>query len=99
MLDMFLKWDGFIFPKLVKIIYYIGLVVIGLGAVLGALGALFGGFAMGEGFGGFIGFVGILVGGALGLILWRVYMELLVVLFSIHDILKEMRDKGRMPGA
>jgi len=98
MLDMFLKWDGFIFPKLVKVIYYIGLVVIGVGAVLAALGALFGGFATNQAIGGLIGFIGILIGGALGLILWRVYMELLVVLFSIHDLLKEMRDKGRAPG-
>lgn len=99
MLDMFLKWDGFIFPKLVKVIYFIGLALIALAAVLGALSALFGGFALGQAGGGIFGFVVALVGGAIGLVLWRVTMELWVVLFSIHDILKEMRDKGRTPAS
>ncbi len=97
MFNMFLQWDQFLFPKIVKILYFVGLAVIAVVAVFSALAALIGGFAANQALGGLIGFVGILIGGALGLVLWRVYMELLMVLFSIHDKLTEIRDQGRRP--
>jgi hypothetical protein len=35
-----------------------------------------------------------LVGGAILVVIWRVVVELWLVLFSIHDVLKEIRDRG-----
>lgn len=95
MFNMFLQWDQFLFPKIVKILYFVGLAVIAVVAVVSAVGALVGGFATNAALGGLVGFVFILIGGALGLVMWRVYMELLMVLFSIHDKLTEIRDQGR----
>ena len=97
MLNRFLQWDQFLFPKIVRILYLVGLAVIAVVTVVAALGALFAGFAGNSVLGGLIGFVVALVAGGLGLVMWRVYMELLMVLFSIHDKLTEIRDQGRPP--
>jgi hypothetical protein len=96
-LGMFLQWDQFLFPKIVKILYLVGLAVIAVVSVVAALGALVGGFAGNQVLGGLIGFLVAIVVGGLGLVMWRVYMELLMVLFSIHDKLTEIRDQGRRP--
>lgn len=95
MLNMFLQWDQFLFPKIVRILYFVGLAVIAVVSVVVAFGALLGGFAANAALAGLLGFVAILIGGAIGLVLWRVYIELLMVLFSIHDRLTEIRDQGR----
>lgn len=94
MLKMFLNFDQFVFPKLVTIIYWIGAVVIVLTALGGAFGAMSFGNYMGAG-GGFVGFLIAIIGGVLSLIVWRVVMELTIILFSIHDTLKAIRDQGR----
>ncbi|AKR56469.1 hypothetical protein GCM10011321_02770 [Youhaiella tibetensis] len=93
MLEKLLKFDEFIFPQVTKIIYYIGLVLIALFSVLGALGALFAGIAQNNFGGGLVGLVGALIGGAVGVLVWRITVELWTVVFSIHDILKEIRDR------
>ncbi|MBU1176807.1 MAG: DUF4282 domain-containing protein [Alphaproteobacteria bacterium] len=93
MLKMFLTFDEFVFPKLVTIIYWIGAVVI----VLSTLGGAFGAMSIGNyyGAGGIVGFLIALIAGVLSLIVWRVVMELTIVLFSIHDTLKAIRDQGK----
>ncbi|CDP50932.1 DUF4282 domain-containing protein [Paradevosia shaoguanensis] len=93
MLEKLLRFDEFIFPQVTKIIYYIGLALIALFAVLGALGALFAGISQGNFGGGLIGLVGALIGGAVGVLVWRITVELWTVVFSIHDILKDIRDR------
>ncbi len=96
MFKAFLSFDTFILPKITNIIYWIGLVLI----VLGTLAAAFGALAMGNSpygppGGGFFGFLIALVGGAVGIVIWRVAVELWMVLFSIYDVLKEIRDQRR----
>jgi hypothetical protein len=86
MLNAFLNFDRFLFPQITKIIYWIGLVLIILFAVVAAFGAL---LAQG----GVLGFIVALVGGAIGLLFWRIAVELWLVLFSIYDVLKEIRDQ------
>ncbi|HEY0920565.1 DUF4282 domain-containing protein [Devosia sp.] len=98
MFRAFLSFDSFIFPKLTKLIYWIGLAAIALFTVIGALGALFAGGSShlaGTGYNGFVAFLGILVGGALSALVWRIVVELWMVLFSIYDVLKEIRDQPR----
>ena len=94
MFDVFLKWDGFIFPKVAKFIYYLGLILITIGAIVGAIGAFFAGQADGNIGIGFVGLIFSLIGGVVGALVWRIMVELWTVLFSIHDVLVEIRDKG-----
>lgn len=92
MLNTFMNFDEFIFPKIVKIIYWIGLVLIGLGTLAGMFGALATSSSVGGG-AAFVGFLVALIVGAVGIIVWRVVVELWIVLFSILDTLKEIRDQ------
>ena len=84
----FLTFEKFVAPMLIKIVYWIGLLLI----VIGFLGSLFGGgFGMMSGFGGFILKV---IGTLLGLLMWRVICELWIVVFSINDRLGRIADKA-----
>jgi hypothetical protein len=94
MLSSFMNFDEFIFPKVVKIIYWIGLVLIGLGTLASMFGSLMASSAIGGG-GGFLGFLFAIIGGIVGVIVWRVMVELWIVLFSILDTLKEIRDQSK----
>lgn len=96
MLRAFLNFDSFVFPKIVTIIYWIGLVLIALGTLLGFLGALFMGSsgyggAMGAS-GGIIGALLTLAGGVIGIVAWRLVVEFWLVIFSIRDLLRDIRD-------
>jgi len=83
----FFTFEKMIAPTVIKIVYWIGLVVL----TLGALGALFGG---GGHMGGFLGrFIGVLVAYVVGILFWRIIMELYIVLFGIYDRLGEIRDR------
>jgi hypothetical protein len=75
--SLFTSFDTMITPKLMVIVYWIGLVLIALSALSGFLPALFGG--------SFGWALLTLVGGALGILLWRVSCELMIVVFKIHD--------------
>lgn len=91
MFAAFMNFNSFIFPKIAKIIYWIGLILIVLGTLTGVVAAL---AISGEnGGGGIIGAVGILVGGAVGIVVWRIMVELWIVLFSILEVLKDIRDQ------
>ncbi|RMD86631.1 MAG: DUF4282 domain-containing protein [Alphaproteobacteria bacterium] len=87
----FLRFDRMIAPKVIRVVYWIGLVAI----TLGALGALFGGGTMaGAGMGGGIGHVlGVLLFFAVAVLLWRIIMEAYYVFFGIYDRLGEIRDR------
>ncbi len=93
MIEAFLKWDGFLFPKIAKVVYYIGLGLITIFSVIGAIGALIAGLAQGAFFTGLFMLVVTLIGGVIGLIVWRVTMELWIVLFSINDTLKDIKNQ------
>ena len=84
MRDIFF-FDSMLTPKIITFVYWILL----LFAVVGGLGAMFGGF------GGFsVGkfFMGLLyiVGGAVGA---RIWCELMIVLFKMNEALQELRNK------
>jgi hypothetical protein len=95
MLRAFLSFDTFLFPSLTKIIYWVGLALIALGTIVGALGALASMANPMIGAGGFLGFIVALIAGAIGLVVWRIAVELWLVLFSIYDVLKDIRDGRR----
>lgn len=85
MLKAFLSFEDFILPKVSKIIYWLGLVLIGLAV----LSALFGAITMNN----FLGVLVVLIGGAVAAVVWRIAVELWLVLFSIYEVLKDIRDR------
>lgn len=85
--DLF-DFEKFVAPQLIKFVYWIGLIFIGLSVV----GTLFSS-------GGPVGFLGRLVmsivGGVAGVLIWRVICEVWIVMFSINNRLGEIAGRGR----
>lgn len=85
----FLKLDTMITPKIITIIYWFGLV----GVSLTSMSMLFGiGRYAYTNFGmRFLMAIFVII---FGLVIVRVYSELLIVIFKIHDNLKKIADKS-----
>lgn len=78
----YLTFNKFITPVIIQILFWLGLA--GL-VILGLLG-----IASGRSEGALTGLLTIL----LGPIIWRVYMEILLVMFKIHEELYLIRKQG-----
>lgn len=90
MLKPLFDFDTFHFPKLVRVIFTIAVVLIALAtvaAVFDGLGSIRYGFFRGIGRAIFA-----LVGGAVGIALARIFTELTLVFFAINENLKAIRD-------
>lgn len=76
-----LFFDSMLTPKIITFVYWLLLVVAGVGGI----GSMFGGY------GGF-SVMGVLyaIGGAIAA---RIWCELLIVLFKMNDALQELRNK------
>ncbi|MFV8834327.1 DUF4282 domain-containing protein [Aquisalimonas sp.] len=93
----FFFFDRMIAPILIKILFWLGLVVIVLsGLAIMFSGGMMGGAGMhqqsGMTFGSFLGGLFYIVFAGLFL---RVFCEFWIVLFSINDRLREIRDNGQ----
>jgi hypothetical protein len=84
MRDIFF-FDSMLTPKIITFVYWLLL----LFAVISGLGSIFGGYG-GVTFGKFLMGIGIIVGGAF---FARIWCELLIVLFKIHENIKTLADK------
>ncbi len=75
-------------PKIITLLYWLLLA----GVVITGVGAMFAGSMMGGGFGfgSFLHGLMIIVFGAIGV---RVWCELLIVLFKIHENIQRLADK------
>ncbi|BCO33190.1 membrane protein [Thiohalobacter sp. COW1] len=73
-----LFFDSMLTPKIITVVYWLLL----LGVLISGLGIMFSGQT-----GGFLGGVAMIVGGAIGA---RIWCELLIVLFKIHDNIKRV---------
>ncbi|MEZ5939246.1 MAG: DUF4282 domain-containing protein [Hyphomonadaceae bacterium] len=99
--NRFLSFDKLIGSVLVKVIYWIGII----GIVLGVLSYFFMGFsAMRYSFMMGLGMIVFApIGGLIGLIFWRFYCELFIILFKIANDLSELksitRDRSAPPPA
>jgi len=82
----FLSFDRLLTPSIIKLVYFIGVVVIILSGVIAAFGSLssYGG--------GFFGFLLSIIGAIFGLVAWRVTIEATIVFFGIFERLGEIRD-------
>ena len=84
MLKQVFMFDTMLTPKIITFVYWLLLVIAlvsGLGAMSGYYGVTLGSF--------FKGLTIMLVGGVLA----RIWCELLIVLFKIHENLKKIADK------
>lgn len=75
------SFEKFITPSIVKIVYIVVIVMAGLLWLFAAIGGLSSG-----GFGGFLG--GLIFGGlaaVLMVLFYRIFLELTMILFRIHD--------------
>jgi len=80
-----LFFDSMLTPKIITLVYWLLLFF----AIVSGLGAMFSGFG-GVTFGKFVMGLGIIIGGAVGA---RIWCELLIVLFKIHENIKKVADK------
>lgn len=83
MKDIFF-FEGMLTPKIITFVYWLLL----FSAVVSGLGAIFGGYG-GITFGKFMMGIGIIIGGGIAA---RIWCELLIVLFKIHENLKKIAD-------
>lgn len=81
----FTRFDKMITPTIIKILFYIGVIL----SIIVGIAEVFGGLFGGDGALVFMGFLTLL----LGPLFTRVYCELLIVIFKIHENLKEINDK------
>jgi len=89
----FLNFDNMLTPKLIVILYYLGLIGLAIAAVFYVLG----GGVLAVYTGNFLHGVGVILAGAVAIVvgaLWlRVVCELMIVLFKMNEALQEMRKK------
>jgi hypothetical protein len=83
----FTSFDKLIAPSLIKFLYWVGVVFIVLGVVVGAFGSFTQGFMAGIG-----GLIAAPIAGLIGLIFWRFLCEVYLVIFGIYDRLGEIKD-------
>ncbi|MBI1364953.1 MAG: DUF4282 domain-containing protein [Alphaproteobacteria bacterium] len=82
----FTSFDKLIATSLIKLLYWIGIVFIAIGVVVGALGAFRAGFMAGVG-----GIIIAPIAGVIGLIFWRFLCEIYIVLFGMYDRLGDIK--------
>jgi len=85
-ISRFTSFDKLIATSLIKLLYWIGIVLIVIGVLVGALG----GFANGFG-SGLVSLIVAPIGGILGIIFWRFLCEVYIVIFGMYDRLGEIQ--------
>ena len=84
-MEEFLNFKKMITPLVIKILFWIGIVLV----VIAGLGSIIGGLAGGGGFPAvLVGLITILIGP----LFVRIYCELLIVIFNVNDTLTEIKD-------
>jgi len=82
----FLSFETFIAPKIIRIVFVIGLVVIAIGVTVRVIIGLVHLELI-------VGVILPLIGAALAAIGWRIYCELVLVFFDMRDKLAEIAKK------
>ncbi len=96
----FFTFDKFVTPKMITLIYWIGLFFIAVTAIATIFGGGYGLLSsLQGGYGGYTGIsvAGIILGilyAVIGALFWRVFCEIWVVVFSINDRLGTLVELG-----
>ncbi len=85
-INRFKSFDKLIATSLIKLLYWIGIVLIALGVLAGILGGFSQGFTS-----GITSLVLAPLGGILGVIFWRFLCEIYIVIFGMYDRLGEIQ--------
>ncbi len=85
-MEDFLKFRKMITPIIIQVLFWVGVA----GSVIGGLVAI--GTSFGRYGSGAAGFLGGLLMLVLGPVFVRIYCELLILLFRIHETLNEIKD-------
>ena len=88
LLDM--SFSEMVTPKIIRVIYIIGLIGIALGALAGIVTSLFAVATTGAT--ALISIIAAPIGAIIGVIFLRVYMELIILLFNIYDQLQSINN-------
>jgi hypothetical protein len=84
----FLSFDTFITPKIIRIVFVLGLLLIALGALIRVL---YGIWQLSL----FTGVILPLIGACIVGLLWRIYCELILVFFDMRDKLADLASRPR----
>ncbi|MBR1218642.1 DUF4282 domain-containing protein [Bradyrhizobium sp. U87765 SZCCT0131] len=90
--DLF-QWDRFITPTIIKLFYWLVIILIGLSGLSGILSGL--AYMAVSPFGGLMAILVSLVGIVVGLISARVGAEFILIVFRINEHLGAIRDQGQ----
>jgi predicted membrane metal-binding protein len=91
--DLF-QWERFITPSIIKIFYWLVVILcllVGVAGVLGGLAAMFV-----SPLGGLVSVVGSLIGMLIGIIFDRIMAEYVLIMFRINEHLGAIRNRGGM---
>jgi uncharacterized protein DUF4282 len=85
----FLSFDNFITPRIIRVVFALGLLLIALGTLFRVLWGLWELHIIG-------GVLLPLIGACVVALLWRIYCELLLVFFDMRDKLAEIAARSRV---
>ncbi len=85
----FLSFDTFITPRIIRIVFAIGLFLIALGTLVRVIWGIWQ-------LSIFYGVILPLIGACIAALLWRIYCELLLVFFDMRDKLAEIAARPRV---
>jgi len=90
MFQHFLSFDKLIGTKLIKILYYLGLIGLVLSGVVGIFGGI---MALGSSFMGGLGaIVGAILMTIIGIAFWRFLCEIYMLFFRMSDDLRDIKN-------
>jgi hypothetical protein len=84
----FLSFDTFITPKIIRVVFALGLLLIALGALIRVIWGLWELSILS-------GVILPLIGACIVALLWRIYCELILVFFDMRDKLAEIAARPR----
>ena len=84
----FLSFDTFITPRIIRVVFALGLLLIGLATLVRVL---FGIWSLSI----FSGVILPLIAMCVVALLWRIYCELILVFFDMRDKLKDIAERPR----
>jgi hypothetical protein len=84
----FLSFDTFITPKIIRVVFALGLLLIAIGTLISVIIGLWRLSIIS-------GVIVPLIAGAIGALLWRIYCEIVLVFFDMREKLAEIAAKPR----
>lgn len=87
----FSRFDKMIAPTIIRWVFLIGLALIILGGLISFLGLIITSITQNEAVPLLIGLFLVPIGTALTLLTWRIYCEIIIVIFSINESLTDIK--------